>query len=167
MSPLLLLLFCRHVGSEFPDQGSNLHPLHCKLRVLTTGPPGKSPGHVSLRNIGYSCQKKRESILDFQAKNVHCQIKKLRLGEVKNIRPRPQSWEVAKRKPSLSGSRVGVLSVTSSVQSGSPGNPLHSEWVGLGCSLSPEWVRFQHLSGAASAALLPSCLWSCPLCPGK
>ena len=30
---------------------------------------------------------------------------------------------MAKRKPSLSGSKVGVLSVTSSVQSGSPGKP--------------------------------------------
>ena len=33
----------RHVGSYFPDWGLNLGPLHGKLRVLTTGPPGKSP----------------------------------------------------------------------------------------------------------------------------
>ena len=32
----------RHAGSEFPDQGSNLHPLHGEHGVLTTGPPGKS-----------------------------------------------------------------------------------------------------------------------------
>ena len=32
-----------HVGSYFPDQGLNPHPLHWKRRVLTTGPPGKSP----------------------------------------------------------------------------------------------------------------------------
>ena len=36
-----------HVGSLFPDQRSNLHPLHCKVDPLTTGPPGKSL-HVSL-----------------------------------------------------------------------------------------------------------------------
>jgi len=28
--------------SQFPDQGLNLHPLHWKPRVLTTGPPGTS-----------------------------------------------------------------------------------------------------------------------------
>ena len=28
--------------SQFPDQGQNLWPLHWKLRVLTTGPPGTS-----------------------------------------------------------------------------------------------------------------------------
>ena len=26
------------MGSQFPDQGLNLHSLHWKLRVLTTGP---------------------------------------------------------------------------------------------------------------------------------
>ena len=31
------------MGSSFPEQGSNLHHLHWKLAVLTTGPPGKSP----------------------------------------------------------------------------------------------------------------------------
>ena len=30
------------MGSQFPDQGSNLRPLHWKCGVLTTGPPGKS-----------------------------------------------------------------------------------------------------------------------------
>ena len=36
-----------HVGSAFPDQGLNSHPLqwkHWKCGVLTTGPPG-SPSH--------------------------------------------------------------------------------------------------------------------------
>ena len=33
----------RHVGSQFPDQGSNLSPLHWKCGVLTTGWPGMSP----------------------------------------------------------------------------------------------------------------------------
>ena len=34
---------CQHGGTDFPDWGLNLGPLHWKLRVLTTGPPGKSP----------------------------------------------------------------------------------------------------------------------------
>ena len=32
----------RHVGSQFPNQGSNLHPLRWKHGVLAPGPPGKS-----------------------------------------------------------------------------------------------------------------------------
>ena len=32
----------QRVGTQFPSQGSNLHPLHRKRRALTTGPPGKS-----------------------------------------------------------------------------------------------------------------------------
>ena len=32
----------KHAGSYFPDQGSNLHPLQWKRRVLTTGLPGES-----------------------------------------------------------------------------------------------------------------------------
>ena len=32
----------RRIGSQFPDQGSNLYPLHWKLGVLTTGLPEKS-----------------------------------------------------------------------------------------------------------------------------
>ena len=31
----------QHVGSYFPNQGSNPHPLHWKCGFLTTGPPGK------------------------------------------------------------------------------------------------------------------------------
>lgn len=31
-----------YVRSYFPDQGLNPRPLHCKLTVLTTGPPEKS-----------------------------------------------------------------------------------------------------------------------------
>ena len=30
-----------HVGSYFPDQGSNPLPMLWKHRILTTGPPGK------------------------------------------------------------------------------------------------------------------------------
>ena len=33
----------QHGGTDFPDWGLNLGSLHWKLRVLTTGPPGKSP----------------------------------------------------------------------------------------------------------------------------
>ena len=36
------LAILQNVGSWFPDQGSNLCPLHCKSGVLTTGPLGKS-----------------------------------------------------------------------------------------------------------------------------
>ena len=32
----------KRVGSKFPDQGLNLHPLHWKHRILTSGLPGKS-----------------------------------------------------------------------------------------------------------------------------
>ena len=32
----------QHVGSYFPDQGLNLHPLQWKLGVLITGQPGMS-----------------------------------------------------------------------------------------------------------------------------
>ena len=35
-------------GSQLPNQGSNLHPLHWKHAVLTTRPPGKSPDHLKL-----------------------------------------------------------------------------------------------------------------------
>ena len=37
-----------HVRSYFPDQGSNLHPLHWKCGILTTAPPGKSQDFLSL-----------------------------------------------------------------------------------------------------------------------
>ena len=37
-----------HAGSQFPDQGSNLCPLHWEHRVLTTGPPGKSQSQTFL-----------------------------------------------------------------------------------------------------------------------
>ena len=37
-----------HVGSSFPDQGLNLHPLHWKLGILTAGPLGRSPYFVIL-----------------------------------------------------------------------------------------------------------------------
>ena len=32
-----------HIGSYFPDQGSNPYFLHWQHRVLTTGSPEKSP----------------------------------------------------------------------------------------------------------------------------
>ena len=39
---LLFSSLCSMQGSQFPDQGLNL-VLHCKGRILTTGPPWKSP----------------------------------------------------------------------------------------------------------------------------
>ena len=36
-----VLVAPQHVGSYFPNQGSNPHPLHWKGGFLTTGPPGK------------------------------------------------------------------------------------------------------------------------------
>ena len=42
----------RHVGSSFPNRGSNPHPLHWKHRVLTIGPPGKSL-NIHLCALGY------------------------------------------------------------------------------------------------------------------
>ena len=41
----------RHVGSQFPDQGPNSHPLHWKGRVLIAGPPGKSQQRLFLTRI--------------------------------------------------------------------------------------------------------------------
>ena len=35
-------LTAQHVGSQFPNQGSNLQPLHWNCGVLTIGSPGKS-----------------------------------------------------------------------------------------------------------------------------
>ena len=40
-SPLTLWPGPEQVGSQFPDQGSKLHPLHWKHRVLNIGCPGK------------------------------------------------------------------------------------------------------------------------------
>ena len=42
----IYLLGTWHVESEFHNQGSNPCPLHWELGVLTTGPPGKSPGNI-------------------------------------------------------------------------------------------------------------------------
>ena len=37
------LVVLRHMGSQFPDQGLNLCPLHClEGGFFTAGPPGKS-----------------------------------------------------------------------------------------------------------------------------
>ena len=37
-----------HVGSQFPNQGSDLHPLHWKHGFLITGLPGKSLNFFNL-----------------------------------------------------------------------------------------------------------------------
>ena len=52
ISKLFFFFFCcttQHVGSQFPNQGLNLCPLHWKHRVLTTGPPEKSPSKHILK----------------------------------------------------------------------------------------------------------------------
>ena len=61
-----------HVGSQFPDQGSNLCHLHQKHGFMTTGPTEKSPdnGFKHLKNLFhifmFSQQKtKRHILLDF------------------------------------------------------------------------------------------------------
>ena len=41
-------------GLGFPDQGLNLGPLHRELRVLATGPPGKSLFSLLHRGNGVS-----------------------------------------------------------------------------------------------------------------
>ena len=38
----LFFFAMQHVGSLFPNQGLNPRPLYWKLRVLTTGLPGRS-----------------------------------------------------------------------------------------------------------------------------
>ena len=42
LSDIHLLFTVKHVGSQFPNQGSNLCSLQWKHRILTTGSPGKS-----------------------------------------------------------------------------------------------------------------------------
>ena len=52
----------RHVGSWFPDQGSNLHLLHWEHGILTTRPPGKSLYYFKKE------KKKRIPIISWQLK---------------------------------------------------------------------------------------------------
>ena len=47
---VFLFLAAQHVGSQFSDQGSNLHPLQWKNGILTTGPLGKSQEIPTLLN---------------------------------------------------------------------------------------------------------------------
>ena len=42
----------RHVGSQFPKQGSNLRPLQWRQRVVTARPPGKSL-ELHCHNLGW------------------------------------------------------------------------------------------------------------------
>ena len=51
----------RHAGSYFPDHGSNPCPPQWRHRVLTTGPPGKSPRCMFVRN----CPKVSHGVLPF------------------------------------------------------------------------------------------------------
>ena len=45
------LFFRQHTGSQFPNQGLNWCLLHWKHGVLTTGPPGQSPGYLFLKQV--------------------------------------------------------------------------------------------------------------------
>ena len=56
------LFFVVALGSEFPDQGSNLHPLHWKHRVLITGRPGKSPSSLFSNQFGFRVSARREDV---------------------------------------------------------------------------------------------------------
>ena len=47
LSPHASSVAPEHVWSSFPDQGSHLHPWHCKVNLLTSGPQGRSL-HVCL-----------------------------------------------------------------------------------------------------------------------
>ena len=44
-------------GVYFPDQGSNLGPLHWEPKVLATGPPGKSPPCIFYFSVFLSTSK--------------------------------------------------------------------------------------------------------------
>ena len=49
---LIIIIIVRagqHVGSQLPNQGSNLRPLQWKHGVVTTGPPGKSSATLQWR----------------------------------------------------------------------------------------------------------------------
>ena len=56
-----------HVGSQLPDQGSNLHPLHWKAKFLTTGPLKKSLLTVLLLKYVFI-------YLIYGCLNLHCRV---------------------------------------------------------------------------------------------
>ena len=53
----LLVVACE---IQFPDQGSNLGPLHWEFRVLATGPPGKS---LTSNFIGITRERERYQMI--------------------------------------------------------------------------------------------------------
>ena len=64
--------FCctmQHMGSLFPDQGSNPRPLQWKHIVLTTGPPGEVPQSIPLMaNLGFQLRAKTLKLVFFKLK---------------------------------------------------------------------------------------------------
>ena len=62
----------KHVGTCFPNQGSNLCRLQWKYGVLTTGPPGKSHTTIFILNVltysrrtkGHQRAKERKSLIN-------------------------------------------------------------------------------------------------------
>ena len=63
LSPGTWGTLAQHVGSQFPNQGQNTHPLHWKYGVLTTGLAGKSL--VTMFYLSAS------NLIDLTAKNVY------------------------------------------------------------------------------------------------
>ena len=68
---ILLLLFTlwffghRHVRPQFPNQDSNPHPLHWKVKVQITGSPGKSQRLGFLLSISCSLSYRRNLFFSF------------------------------------------------------------------------------------------------------
>ena len=85
-----------HVGSWFPEQGSNPHPLQWQHSVLTTGPPGKSQGKAVflkscservMSNISWNdiqvTMSSRQWDIAIQVRNIsRAWVRRLRLGTI-------------------------------------------------------------------------------------
>ena len=80
---IIIIAAVQHVGSQFPNQGSNLCPLQWKRGVLTTGPPGKSSAALQwLRGQRESPGSSRNLVSDYPAVGGQ---------EVWILRPTPQN----------------------------------------------------------------------------
>ena len=75
-------------GVYFPDQGSNLGPLHWEPKVLATGPPGKSPPCIFYFSVFLSTSKfvlgDREKCPHAQATGLKCVARAVRIPDVLN-----------------------------------------------------------------------------------
>ena len=68
-----------HVGSWFPDQGSNLHPVHWKHGVLTTRPSGNPPSSGFLYKFPLAAIMKHHELGGLQQKCIVSQFWKLEI----------------------------------------------------------------------------------------